>query len=95
MAGRIKALKHLNITVFGNVQGVFYREEAQRRAQELKISGFAKNMRNGTVRMSVEGESEELKSFVKWCWEGSDMSFVKNVRVYEGNLEGYEGFDVK
>lgn len=77
------------------MQNVFYREEAQRIANEMKVRGWAKNMTNGTVKMAVEAESEVLEDFVKWCWKGSDTSYVKGVRVYEGILEGFDNFKIK
>ncbi|MBI2506744.1 MAG: acylphosphatase [Candidatus Colwellbacteria bacterium] len=35
--------RHLNIRVFGQVQGVFFRDSTRRKAEELGIKGFARN----------------------------------------------------
>ena len=92
MPKKFEKNRHLRIRVTGKVQGVFYRVEAQRRAQELGLSGYISNKSNGHVLIDVEGPEADLELFVKWCWKGSDMSFVKNVQIQEVAVDGYEGF---
>ncbi len=91
----IEQFRHLKIRVTGKVQGVFFRVNAQRKAQELGLNGYIRNRRNGQVQIDVEGPETTLEKFVKWCWKGSDMSFVKNVQVQESEMQGYNGFSVK
>lgn len=88
-------IRHLKIRVTGKVQGVFYRLSAQRKAQELNLDGYARNRSNGEVQIEVEGPELELEKFVQWCWQGSDMSYVKNVRVQNREVQGYQGFVLK
>lgn len=59
--------KHLEIKVYGKVQGVSFRNFASQKAHELAILGFVRNEMNGTVYIEAEGEEENLRRFLDWC----------------------------
>ena len=67
--------------VAGRVQGVFYRATAARRAQELAIRGYARNLADGRVEVLACGEEEAVQTFVSWLWTGSSASKVTAVEV--------------
>ena len=69
--------------VSGRVQGVFYRGTAARRAQELAIRGYARNLADGTVEVLACGEAESVRVFVSWLWTGSTASKVTSVDVVD------------
>ena len=71
--------RHLRVT--GRVQGVFYRATAARRAQELGIRGYARNLPDGRVEVLACGAPEALGSFVSWLWIGSSACKVTSVEV--------------
>lgn len=53
-------LKLLRYTASGNVQGVFFREGAKSEAERLTVSGWVKNMSDGTVQGEAIGESSNI-----------------------------------
>lgn len=67
--------------VAGRVQGVFYRGTAQRRAHELAIRGYARNLPDGRVEVLACGEDTAVQTFVSWLWTGSSASKVTAVEV--------------
>lgn len=67
--------------VAGRVQGVFYRATAARRAGELAIRGYARNLVDGTVEVLACGEEGAVQVFVTWLWTGSSASKVTSVEV--------------
>jgi len=69
--------------VSGRVQGVFYRATCVRKAQELGITGFARNLPDGRVEVLACGEAPRVEAFVKWLWEGSPASKVTAVDCAE------------
>lgn len=87
-------MKHLNIKIYGLVQGVFFRTEAKRQADELGITGFAENQSDGSVYIEAEGEKEKLNQFVKWCNVGPKMAKVEKVVVTEDKLKNFLKFAV-
>jgi acylphosphatase len=67
--------------VAGRVQGVFYRATAARRAHELAVRGYARNLPDGRVEVLAYGEEESVRIFVEWLWTGSSASKVTSVDV--------------
>jgi acylphosphatase len=76
--------------VAGRVQGVFYRGTAARRAQELTIRGYARNLADGRVEVLACGEDEAVETFVSWLWTGSSASKVTSVDVVDVPLESMQ-----
>jgi acylphosphatase len=67
--------------VGGRVQGVFYRGAAARRARELGVRGYAKNLPDGRVEVLAYGDDAAVDAFVTWLWVGSSAAHVKFVQI--------------
>jgi acylphosphatase len=67
--------------VGGRVQGVYYRATAVRRAQELGLLGYARNLADGRVEVLACGEAQAVEQFVAWLWIGSTASKVTSVET--------------
>jgi acylphosphatase len=88
-------VKHLNINITGQVQGVAFRYSAQKEAEKLGIAGFAQNLPDGTVYIEAEGEEVVLKEFLDWCQNGSGLAKVEKVESKEAPLSNFLGFSIK
>jgi acylphosphatase len=73
--------------VGGRVQGVFYRATTARRARELGIHGFARNLPDGRVEILACGDKTAVGVFVEWLWTGSSASKVTSVEVSDAAFE--------
>ncbi len=87
-------MKRLKINVYGIVQGVGFRFFAQNNARKLGISGFVKNMPDGSVYIEGEGEESNLQEFVSKCSKGPSAALVENINTEEAELENSEGFSI-
>jgi acylphosphatase len=67
--------------VSGRVHGVFYRASAQQRALAAGITGYAKNLSDGTVEVLACGEQASVLEFIQWLWHGPSAAKVADVRV--------------
>jgi acylphosphatase len=67
----------------GRVQGVFYRATAARRAREMGLHGYARNLPDGRVEVLACGSEDTVSAFVKWLWIGSSGCKVTSVEVSE------------
>lgn len=87
-------MKHLNITVRGKVQGVFFRASTKAVADQLGVKGLVRNEKDGSVYIEAEGDEFALESFLEWCYEGPERSRVEAVETTEGQLRNYRNFEV-
>ena len=87
-------MKHLNLSVSGRVQGVFFRDTARREAQKLGINGFSRNEPNGAVWIEAEGDEAKLDEFLQWCHKGPIWAKVDKLVVTEGRLKNFPDFRV-
>jgi acylphosphatase len=95
LPARESHMKHLNLTIIGRVQGVFFRARAKQKADELGLAGWVRNSSDGSVRAEIEGEDDAVNSFVAWCREGSGSAAVERVHAEEGSVKGLEGFEIR
>lgn len=72
--------------VSGRVQGVFYRATVARRAAELGISGYARNLPDGRVEVLACGTERDMARYLEALWVGSTASKVKAVEVTDLEL---------
>lgn len=85
--------RHLNIKIYGRVQGVFFRHYAKQKAKELGIKGFTQNEPDNTVYIEAEGEEKNLKQFLDWCHQGSSSALVKKVEFeFKSELQNFNDF---
>lgn len=66
--------------VSGRVQGVFYRASAARKARELGITGYARNLADGRVEVLACGATATVEALMAWLWQGPPAARVDDVR---------------
>ena len=87
-------IKHLDITVRGKVQGVFYRATTKAVADQLGVRGYVKNEDNGNVFIEAEADAPTLEMFLEWCHDGPEHAKVTAVETTDGELKNYRNFEV-
>jgi acylphosphatase len=87
-------MKTVHLLIKGKVQGVFYRVSAQEKAEELGITGWVKNTKEGNVEAVASGNDVKVEAFVQWCAKGPSRAVVDEVIVTEKDPEEYKGFEV-
>ena len=80
--------------IAGKVQGVFYRGSAREKAEELGLTGWVKNMQDGTVVLRATGTSQAIASMKEWCTKGPPGAQVTHVQEKLLADEMFEGFSV-
>jgi acylphosphatase len=89
-------LASLQVTVYGRVQGVFFRDFVARWARELKLAGYVRNLPDGAVEVRVEGERQQLEKLVGYLKVGPPAARVnKVVTSWSGYAGNYSGFKVR
>jgi acylphosphatase len=75
--------KRYRLRIYGRVQGVWYRASAQRKAEELGLSGWVRNEADGSVSAEAQGPEAQLAAFVAWCRQGPPHAEVERVETEE------------
>jgi acylphosphatase len=70
---------HLIIT--GSVQGIGYRQFVKQNARKLGLTGWVKNLANGSVEAVVQGNKEVINQLISLCRKGPFLSEVKDVQI--------------
>lgn len=85
----------LHYYVSGIVQGVFYRANTQRKAIELGLKGWVRNLADGRVEVLAFGNPDQLEIFTQWLWQGPARAKVTAVDVSVVTYEEFPDFSVR
>jgi len=89
------AIKRIHVRVSGRVQGVFFRACTQEEAQNLCLSGWVRNLPDGSVEAEIQGDELDLQRMIAWLHQGSPHSVVTDVTVTQKEtIETSHGFDI-
>ncbi len=87
-------MKHVNISIYGIVQGVGFRFSAKHAAHRFNVKGFVKNQADGSVYIEAEGRTEQVNQFLAWCREGPSSARVRDLKVNEGEIKHFSSFEI-
>ena len=86
---------HYNIHVYGRVQGVGFRYSAQKAAEQHGITGFVRNISDGSVYLEIEGGADACYGFIEWLKSSPGLSRVDDVQVQESGMSHFIEFLIK
>ncbi len=87
--------RHLCIRVFGRVQGVAFRHYTRQKALSLGLTGFVKNLADGSVYIEASGGREAIALFTDWCRQGPPAARVQHLRSEEIRSPGLDHFSIR
>jgi len=79
----------------GRVQGVGFRQFVQKKAYDLKIDGYTRNLDDGRVEVYATGTTAQLNELEGYLWKGPMMSDVRGVDEMEAGPESVGGFHIE
>jgi acylphosphatase len=88
-------MRRVHVIVSGSVQGVGYRYTARIIADEIGVTGWVRNRRDGTVEAEVEGAPEQVDEMLAWMAEGPPGSHVESASVTDAEPTGDRRFEVR
>lgn len=83
------------VVVHGRVQGVFFRDTCRREARRLGVTGYVRNVNDGTVEAVFEGDPDLVSTMLDWVHVGPDQARVSRVEVVAEEPEGLSEFAVR
>jgi len=90
-------LASVHAIVYGRVQGVFFRAFVSRRAEELGLTGYVRNLRDReAVEVQAEGERRLLEKFIDHLHIGPPAARVEKVVTEWSEYTGsYPDFSIR
>jgi len=88
--------QRFTMLISGKVQGVNYRASAAEKANNLGVTGYARNLPDGRVEIVAEGTPASLISLQQWCRDGPRAAAVDHVNTAEDSATGeFTSFGVR
>tara|TARA_B100000519_G_scaffold154001_1_gene135104 strand:- start:45 stop:323 length:279 start_codon:yes stop_codon:yes gene_type:complete len=84
----------LRVIISGRVQGVGYRQWTLAKAAALGLTGYVRNLQDGSVEACFEGSSEVIDEMVAHCWKGPFFARVKSLERISAAPAGRVGFTI-
>lgn len=77
-----------HVSISGWVQGVFFRSSTRDKARSLDVTGWVRNLYDGTVEVLIEGDADAVSRLIAWCHHGPPGARVAEVEVEWGEYSG-------
>lgn len=85
-----------HIKVEGMVQGVGYRAFTADTARSMGLSGWVRNLLDGSVEAVFEGEEEQVQQAINACRTGPARAKVGHISIDINQSEGeFRSFDIR
>ncbi len=81
-------MRRVHVYVEGRVQGVLFREATRRRAAELGLHGFVRNLRDGRVEAVFEGADRAVDEALYFMRSGPPLASVTAVEEIDEPTTG-------
>ena len=82
-----------HLILHGRVQGVFYRDWTVETARKLDITGWVRNLPDGTVEAHVEGEEDAVARMIAAMHEGPSRAHVDRIAQETTDPQRFERFE--
>jgi acylphosphatase len=82
-------------TYSGNVQGVGFRYTARSVAKGHAVSGYVRNLFDGSVELVAEGPADEVERFLEAVGQEMGGYIRKTLRAESPATGEFEGFSVR
>ena len=74
--------KQIQVFFSGTVQGVGFRFTAERLARRFPVTGYVRNLEDGRVEVTAEGEEASLVEFLTAIRESGMKDYIQDVEAH-------------
>ncbi|NAW66982.1 acylphosphatase [Photobacterium halotolerans] len=82
------------VRVTGQVQGVGFRFHTAHEGLKIGVSGYAKNLPDGSVEVLACGKAEKVEQLVDWLARGPRTSRVDSLSRDDLEWRAIDGFEI-
>ncbi len=84
----------VRLRVNGLVHGVFFRASLSAVASERGVSGWVRNVPDGSVEAVLEGEEESVMEVIEWARRGPPRARVDSLKTETQPVKNLRGFRI-
>lgn len=88
-------MTRLRFLVEGRVQGVGYRWFVRETAARLGLTGWTRNLEDGTVEIEAEGAAQALEAFAGELRTGNALARISSLRSARIEPQGDKSFEIR
>jgi acylphosphatase len=77
--GEVLQLHTIRLLIRGRVQGVSYREALREEAVRLGVTGWVRNLADGSVEAVLQGKPDDVGALTAWARRGPPAARVESV----------------
>jgi acylphosphatase len=85
----------VRVRIAGRVQGVGFRYWTEGTALGLRLAGWVRNRRDGSVEALFSGAADDVAEMLRRCHEGPRSAQVASVDVLEEGGDAPAGFELR
>ena len=84
--------KAVRLHIKGHVQGVCFRAWASEQARARGLSGWVRNLRNGSVEALFSGATSKVNDMIRACTQGPPMARVADITLHADVEPNHDDF---
>lgn len=89
-------MQDAHIMIRGFVQGVGYRKWARKKALDAGLTGWVRNLPDGSVEALLQGDKDSINALIKEYEKGPFLSEVASVDVvWEDQKDSFADFTIR
>jgi acylphosphatase len=79
-------MRRVRANVTGRVQGVAYRASTVEQARVHGLTGWVRNLPDGSVELEAQGDDARVSALLAWCRHGPPAARVAGVTVEDRDI---------
>jgi len=83
------------VRVSGRVQGVGFRAATKAKAEACGVTGWVRNLPDGSVEAAFEGDAEAVAALLDFFRAGPRLARIERVEVREEPAKGLTRFELR
>ena len=86
-------IRQAHVFIQGRVQGVYFRESTRKRAEELDLSGYVRNLSDGSVEAFFRGEEQAVEKALDFVAHGPAQARVDQISISDSSRQEARSID--
>lgn len=83
------------VKFYGRVQGVYFRRRTSDAASEHDVTGWVRNLPDGSVEAEFSGDVEKVENVIEYCRNKLPVARVDRVEIIDVEYADHSGFKIK